>query len=150
MLDLPCILHPTDFSTSSHYAFRLACALARDHGSRLIVLHAVLTLGPELISEGEAVSQLQPEAYQAKLWAELRQVEAPDPSIQLKHQLVEGDAATEIVRVATQEHANLIVMGTHGRSGLERFMLGSVAEQVIRYADCPVLTVKAPPSASAK
>jgi nucleotide-binding universal stress UspA family protein len=62
MLHLKAILHPTDFSPHSDYALRLAGSLAHDHEARLIVLHVVLTLGPELVTYGEVTSQLQPEA----------------------------------------------------------------------------------------
>ena len=55
-----------------------------------------------------------------------------------------GAAADEIVKAAADEHADLLVMGTHGRNGLERFFLGSVADRVIRTAPCPVLTVRTP------
>lgn len=142
------ILHPTDFSASSGYAFRLACSLARDHRSQLIVLHVVTTLGPELVTYGEAVSQLEPEAYRQKLWSELRAVKPADPAIPVAYRLAEGDPAAEIVRLAGEAGSGLIVMGTHGRTGLDRLLMGSVAEQVMRKASCPVLTVKSPAAVS--
>jgi nucleotide-binding universal stress UspA family protein len=145
MLPLQIILHPTDFSERSSYAFRLACSLARDHGARVLVLHVVTSLGPEEISYGEAVSELQPEGHQRRLWAELRQVRSPDPAVPLEHQLVEGEPADEIVRVAQETGCDLVVLGTHGRTGLDRLLMGSVAEQVVRRAPCPVLTVRMPP-----
>jgi len=145
MLELPTILHPTDFSAPSDYAFRLACSLARDHRSRLIVLHVVATLGPELVTFGEATSQLEPEAYRARLWADLRAIRPSDPASAVEYQLAEGDPAVEIVRVAAEAPASLVVMGTHGRTGLDRLLMGSVAEQVMRTAPCPVLTVKGRP-----
>jgi universal stress protein A len=58
--------------------------------------------------------------------------------------VAEGDPAEMILRVAEEVHADLIVMGTHGRTGLSRLLMGSVAEQVVRRAPCPVLTMKAP------
>jgi nucleotide-binding universal stress UspA family protein len=148
MLKLKAILHPTDFSEHSDYAFRLACSLAHDHGARLMVLHVVMTLGPELVPYGEAVAQLQPEGYQQKLWDDLHAIQSPDPSIPVDHRLFEGDPASGIVRVARETSCDLIVLGTHGRTGLERLLMGSVAEQVVRKALCPVLTVKAPQSFS--
>jgi nucleotide-binding universal stress UspA family protein len=148
MLTIHTILHPTDFSPPSDYAFQLACSLARDHGSRLIVLHVVTTLGPELVTHGEAESQLEPESYQQKLWADLRGVRPADPAIAVEHQLAEGDPAAAILHFIQEASVDLIVMGTHGRTGLERLLLGSVAEQVIRRSPCPVLTVKGPPSRS--
>lgn len=144
MLTIESILHPTDFSQPSDYAFRLAHSLARDHGSRLIVLHVVATLGPELATFGEATTELEPESYQRKLWAELRQVQPKDPAVRVEHRLAEGDPAKEIVRAAVEAGCGLIVMATHGRSGLQRLLMGSVAEEVLRHAPCPVLTVKSP------
>lgn len=144
MLHLNNILHPTDYSDQSEYAFRLACSLARDHTATLTVLHVVTTLGPENVTVGEAVSQLEPEAYLQKLWADLRQIKASDPAIPVHHRLAEGEPGAEIVRAAKDVGAALIVMGTHGRTGLKRLLMGSVAEQVMRNAHCPVLTVRNP------
>jgi nucleotide-binding universal stress UspA family protein len=144
MLHFNAILHPTDFSEHSKYAFRLAGSLARDHEARLIVLHAVLSLGPELVSYGEAVSELQPESYRKKLWDELCSLRLPDPDVDIEYLLVEGDPAEEIIRATQQSGAELIVMATHGRTGLERLLMGSVAEQVMRKSHCPVLVVRAP------
>jgi nucleotide-binding universal stress UspA family protein len=75
---------------------------------------------------------------------QLEQIRPVDTSIPIRHVLLEGDPATEIVRFATEEAMNLIVMGTHGRSGLERLLLGGVAEKVLRDAPCSVLVVKLP------
>jgi len=66
-------------------------------------------------------------------------------NVRAERQLVEGDPVSEILRVAREMPADLIVMGTHGRTGLERLLMGSVAEEVLRKATCPVLTVKRPP-----
>jgi nucleotide-binding universal stress UspA family protein len=148
MLRIERILLPTDFSAPSQYAFQLACSLARDHGSRVIVLHVVLTLGPEFVPHGEAVSQLEPESHRNRLWAEVSQVKPADAAIAVEHQLAEGDPAVEIARAAVAHDCQLIVMGTHGRTGLDRLLVGSVAEQVMRKAHCPVLVVKAPQSSS--
>jgi nucleotide-binding universal stress UspA family protein len=150
MLHIDRILHPTDFSEHSRYALRLAASLARDHGAHLIVLHVVATLGPELVSYGEAVSELEPESYQRKLWEDLRRIKSPDPSIPLEHLLAEGDPALEITRVAEESGCGMIVMATHGLTGLQRLLMGSVAEQVMRKATCPVLIVKALHSVSSK
>jgi nucleotide-binding universal stress UspA family protein len=144
MLQLTTILHPTDFSEHSEYALRLAASLARDHDARLVIVHVVMTLGPEAISYGEAVSQLQPQAYQEKLWDELRRIRPSDPEVAVEHVLREGDPPAEIIRAAEEIGAGLIVMATHGRTGLRRVLMGSVAEEVMRKAGCPVLTVKSP------
>lgn len=143
MLQFQTILHPTDFSERSEYAFRLACSLARDHDARLILLH-VWSLPPAPIAAGGLVP-VRPEDFSPEPFEEqLRQLHVPDPTIHVDHRLEQGSPATEIVRVAQETHCDLIVMGTHGRTGLERLLMGSVAEQVTRTAPCPVLTVKTP------
>jgi nucleotide-binding universal stress UspA family protein len=80
-------------------------------------------------------------------------MQAADPKLRelrLETKMVEGHPAETICRVAKEEGCDLIVMGTHGRSGLGRLLLGSVAEQVLREAACPVLTVKMPAESPAK
>jgi nucleotide-binding universal stress UspA family protein len=140
VLPIHTILHPTGLSEESEAAFGLACSLARDHGARLVVLCVVplpvILYGPP------------PEEYLDHLWEQLAQTQARDPQVRIEHLLVEGDPATEILRTAAEVPCDLIVMGTHGRTGLTRLILGSVAEQVLRQAPCPVLTVKAPPRAA--
>jgi nucleotide-binding universal stress UspA family protein len=142
MLAIQKILHPTDLSPLSDYAFRLACSLARDHGAELIILNV---RPPEIVFT-DTPYVLPPDPQQ--LWEtwheELLQLQPPDPNIALEHLLKEGDPATEILRTAQAKDCGLIVMGTHGRTGVRRLLLGSVAEQVLRKSTCPVLTVKAP------
>ncbi len=140
MLTMRRILHPTDFSERSDNAFRLACALARDHNAPLLVLHVE---APAVIY-GEGMMAAPPPRYTEDLRQQLRAVQAHDPRIVLEHKLVEGDPATEILRVAAEADCDLIVMGTHGWTGLRRLLMGSVAETVVRKAPCPVLTVKTP------
>lgn len=140
MLALKTILHPTDFSPRSEYAFRLACSLARDHGAKVIVLHVVIP--PPAVSYGEMILDNDTVAQVDQLWETLRQIKSPDPAVTLEHRLEEGFPATEIVRVATEAGCDMIVLGTHGRTGVGRLLMGSVAEQVVRQASCPVLTVK--------
>ena len=67
-----------------------------------------------------------------------------DPQLALDRRMEEGDPASMIVRVATETGADLIVMGTHGRTGLRHLLMGSVAEYVVRKATCPVLTLRTP------
>lgn len=145
MLPIRTILHPTDFSEQSNYALRLACALARDHGARLILLHVASP--PTAIYGGDVLVPLPPESHDEEK-QRLDRLEVPD-TVSTERRLVEGDAATEILYVAEKTGADLIVMGTHGRTGLARFLMGSVAEQIVRKGPCPVLTVKTPfPAAS--
>ena len=141
MLPLRTILHATDFSERSAHALTLACALARDHGARLLLVHVAAL--PVAIY-GEAVLIPDPKDFQEPLQRRLSQLPVPDPNLRVERRFEEGDAGTEIMRVAEEVHADLIVMGTHGRTGLARLLMGSVAEQVVRRATCPVLTVKTP------
>ena len=137
------ILHPTDYSDCARHAFDLAVRIARLHGAGLIVLHVVDSLGPEGISFGEAASQLQPHGHRRQLLDELHRVVAPPGAdIHLKHVLAEGEPAAAIVETARKEHCDLIVMGTHGRGALSRFLTGSVTHRVTSNAPCPVLTVR--------
>ncbi len=137
------ILHPTDFSDCSACAFQIAVDLARQHGARLLVLYVVETLGAENVTYGEVASQLEPESYRRRLQDYLdRSLPSMPRDLVVEHLLVEGDPAQEIVRIAQEQLCDLIVMGTHGHRGLERLLLGSVAEKVVRNAPCPVLTSK--------
>jgi nucleotide-binding universal stress UspA family protein len=142
MLKFRSILYPTDFSEPSGRAFPLACALARDHKADVLVLHVY----PPPVAHGEVVARRQPNGFHDALWRQLQAFQAPGPAVCVRHRLAEGDAAEEIVRVAREEGCDLIVMGTHGRTGLRRLVMGSVAEEVLREARCPVLTVRALPS----
>ena len=98
---------------------------------------------PPVIFMGEGVIPPEPNDRR-QLFKQLQQVRPHDPKILVSHILVDGDAAAEIVRAAKDSHADVIVMGTHGRTGVGRLVLGSVAEQVMRRAACPVVTVKTP------
>ena len=141
MIGIRTILHPTDFSASSEYAFRLARALARDQVARLIVLH----VGPQPLTAlgGTAAVPPLPEEYgRAELERMLQKIQAPELDDRFEHRLVFGDTVPEILRAAVGSRADLVVMGTHGRTGLGRLLLGSTAEQVLRRATCPVLTVR--------
>jgi nucleotide-binding universal stress UspA family protein len=142
MLAIGTILHPTDFSDASGAAFRLACSLARDHDARLVVLH----VGREpVIAPVEGAVPTDPEQYHQELTTALHHIRAEAPKVRLEHWLTfAADPAGEIVQVARQVEADLIVMGTHGRTGLRRLVMGSVAEQVVRRAPCPVVTLKTP------
>jgi nucleotide-binding universal stress UspA family protein len=137
------ILHPTDFSACSGYAAAVAADLARLHDAQVIVLHVVESLGPENVTCGEAVSQPQPESYRRRLEEELRRM-VPLAGVRAEYLLAEGDPAVEIQRVAQLRRCDLVVMGTHGRTGLERLLMGSVAEHLVRRAPCPVLVVRTP------
>lgn len=143
MFQMQTILHPTDFSKTSEYAFRLACSLARDHGARILLLHVM----PPTTAYGELVPPPPPPNYKEVLADAFRHLQEMEPTthkLRIDTQIVEGDPAVEILKTAKDIHCDLIVMGTHGRTGLRRLLMGSVAEQVLRQSSCPVLTVKGP------
>jgi nucleotide-binding universal stress UspA family protein len=142
MLTIRTILHPTDFSEYSQYAFQLAAALARDHGAHLVVLHVGIT---PIVAFGEGVLPVDTGALEQELGEKLAQIQAADPQVKVEHRLIMGpEPVAEILQTAAEEPCELIVMGTHGRTGLRRALMGSVAEQIVRKAPCPVLTVKMP------
>jgi nucleotide-binding universal stress UspA family protein len=138
------ILHPTDYSDTSDYALQIAADLARLHQATILVLHVAETLGPENVTYGEAVSQLEPTAYRRRLEEDLRRQIPPPSGVSIQYLLAGGDPAQEIDRAAREHHCDLIVMGSHGRTGLSRLLAGSIAEEVIRTASCPVLVIKIP------
>jgi nucleotide-binding universal stress UspA family protein len=138
------VLHPTDFSELSAIALRYAAEMAHDHGGRLLILHAVETLGPENVSYGEGALQLQPASYRQRLWDDLHQVKPPRSDIEVEYLIREESPATAIIQTAVERRCDLIVLASHGRTGLKRLLMGSTAEEVVRKAPCPVLVVKAP------
>jgi nucleotide-binding universal stress UspA family protein len=151
MLAIQTILHPTDFSPCSQDAFRIACSVARDHRARLIILHVASM--PDLAYKGYGApgSPLLAEEYLAKVRQDLERLQPPDPQVTCEHRLEEGEPVEEILRVAAETGTSLIVMGTHGKSGLAHLLMGSIAEQIVRKASCPVLTLRSltTPSATA-
>ena len=143
MLPIRTVLHPTDFSRHSEIAFRLACSLARDYGAELYVLH-VEPLPVTALGGPMALPPLPEEYGREAMEEKLRALRAENPDIVVAYRFGRGDAATEILRTAEKTHCDLIVMGMHGRTGLNRLIMGSVAEQIVRRATCPVLTVRTP------
>jgi len=141
MLNIKTILCPTDFSDAADAAFHLACSLARDHGSRIELLHVVT---PVTVAYTEGVMLPPTEDIKDELWAKLDTIKPTDVAIDVGRHMVEGEPATEILRLARETNSDMIVMGTHGRRGLTRLLMGSVAEEVVRKAACPVLSVKVP------
>jgi nucleotide-binding universal stress UspA family protein len=139
------ILCPTDLSESSRRPLTYAAALARWYSAQLTVLYVVPTFDPMPVRsrslEGP-VQMVYPVSREEAL-EELRRVvdDAGAGAIDTTLTAQAGDPSRTIVDQALAVRADLVVMGTHGRSGSERFMLGSVAEKVVRTAPCPVLTV---------
>jgi nucleotide-binding universal stress UspA family protein len=140
MVPIETVLHPTDFSPRSEHALDVACALARDYGATLVLVHV---LQSHAAAFGEFGTP-DPVVSVATLKGRLRQLAPHTLAGRVKCHVREGHAATEILRLAKETRCDIIVMGTHGRTGLGRLVMGSVAEQVVRMAPCAVLTVKAP------
>lgn len=140
-MDIKTILHPTDFSAASRHALELAFSLARDHGARVVLLNVVEPpfYGGEPLMPIATLPDLRTEA--GNWFATLPK---PRGDVEMTQVIAEGDPVREILRVAAEEQADFIVLGTHGRTGLSRLLMGSVAEKVIREAMCPVIAVKTP------
>lgn len=134
------ILFPTDFSTAGQTALEMATSLARDRGAKLLIVH--VEEPPVAYGGGELYYGIEMPDH-SELERMLREVVPTDPAVGYEHSLIIGSPATAIVHLAEREGCELIVMPTHGRTGLMRVLMGSVAEEVVRKAKCPVLTVKA-------
>lgn len=150
------ILAPTDFSRSSGFALEWAANLAEALRAELILLHVVPEdegkIIEEVIGEGAAVQiprgirenvlderrKKFPEQFRIVLPEYLRK------SLKVEEVLRIGVPFLEIVKAAKEKEVDLIVMGTHGRTGLSHVLIGSVAEKVVHHAQCPVLTIKHP------
>jgi nucleotide-binding universal stress UspA family protein len=140
------ILHPTDFSSASRPALERALGLARDSRAELIILHVMAPVIP-VVGEGyippqtyEAIDTAARKSAQTKLDALVAR--ARKAGVRTRGLLVEGTPHDRIVRAAKAQRVDLIVMGTHGRSGLARLFVGSVASRVVSAAACPVMTVR--------
>lgn len=147
MLPVKKILCPTDFSEPSFAALEVAAELARAFEAQIVVVH-VLT--PIPVVEMPALhAGFNVDRYQEVLGESLRQALDEVISTRLagvagaRGVLAIGHPAAEIVRVSHEEEADLIVLSTHGRSGVGHLLFGSVAERVVRSASCPVLTIRA-------
>lgn len=144
MINIRRILYATDFSPYSNQAYFHALNLARGYNASLTIAYvrapsAPFPYSPEIGVHAVVDSQDDEREY----WREqLEQIRPLDERIRIQHVLLEGDPAEEIVRFATETHIDMIVLGTHGRSGVERLVLGSVAESVLRSAPCSVLIAK--------
>jgi len=135
------ILFPTDFSPFGQEALRWATALARDSDATLIIVHVE---EPPMSYGGGEVFIGAEEGDREELRKSLVKIIPSDAKVPFEHKLLVGDPATVLVEAADEENADLIVLGTHGRTGLTRLLMGSVAEAVVRRAKCPVLVVKHP------
>ncbi len=139
------ILCPTDFSDFSRRALDHAIALAGRHGSGIVLVHVIPPFIPPGALPFPVTPSLDVNARQAALDALGRLAErARTAGVPTELEVREGPIVAHIVKLAESLPADLVVMGTHGLSGFERLMLGSVTEKVLRWASCPVLTVPRP------
>jgi nucleotide-binding universal stress UspA family protein len=140
MKNLKTILYATDFSDLAANAFQTAFALARDHNASLIMLYVEQ---PEETVQGEfGLMPPEPEETEADIIEKLDEMVPEDSPVQVEQLVAHGIAAEAIVEVAKKKHCDLIVMGTHGRTGLARLLSAHVAGTVTRLAPCPVLALR--------
>jgi universal stress protein A len=133
------ILFPTDFSLASDAALPHAEALAKQSDAKLLIVHVE---EPPLAYGGGELYYGLPEPSSERILKMLEDVKPADPRVPFTHRLTMGDPAGEIVRIAGEEGAEMIVLGTHGRTGVTRLLMGSVAEAIVRRAPCPVLVYR--------
>ncbi len=145
------ILVPHDFSASANHATAIARDEAKLHGGTLVLLHVIelpTQLGPDAVivppETGAPISIKQYALQSAE--AHLQDIAArlAKDGVTARGAVVIGAAVDEINRAADAERADLIVMGTHGRTGLRHLVAGSVAERVVRTSKVPVLTIRHP------
>jgi nucleotide-binding universal stress UspA family protein len=150
VLQLRRILLPTDFSGCANYALPYAAAIARATGATIVCVHVVEPIAPAVgysgLAEPMPIADIS-EQLEDSAERELPQLAACEDfnGLDVEELIVHGDAAAEIVRVAGERKVDLIVISSHGRTGLGRIIFGSTAEAVVRHASCPVLVVKPPP-----
>jgi universal stress protein A len=140
VLHFETILHPTDFSAPSHHAWRLACCLARDHGAKLILAH-VRPLSTMLYA---STSMIHDDLSEMQVRMQLQDVVPTDSKLKVDRYLLDGEPSEALIEFLEENPADLVVMGSHGRTGLTRLVMGSVASDLVRRAPCPVLIVKQP------
>lgn len=134
------IVCPTDLSPAAEPALQIARSLARDTGAKLI-LTAFVPSPPYAVDAYLPLADAAVLATEMKRELSLLAEHVNDVPVELIVEI--GDPGAGIVHVAGETHADLIVMGTHGRTGVVRMLMGSVAEYVVRNAPCPVLTIRA-------
>lgn len=139
------ILFPMDFSTDNGAALEYASRLAAESGARLHVVHVHDTRDIGLaMGEASFVYAEKWEEERCEAEKRLKKVVPTVPTVKCAYQSLLGMPDAEIVAYAADHNIDLIVMASHGRSGLSRLLMGSVAEGVLRKASCPVLIVKQP------
>ncbi len=150
-MEIRSILFPTDFSECANFALSYATSFARQANASIICVHVIEPVVPTVGYTGMA--EPLPIADISDQLADSAERELPKiaecdecAGLQVEEVIAHGDAASEIVRVAGERGVDLIVISSHGRTGLGRMLFGSTAESVVRHAPCPVLVVKPPQS----
>ena len=140
------ILHPTDFSRASNAAFAKAVEMAKANRAELLLAHVLAPIvpmpedgyvSPAVYAELEASAKAYAHRQLGVLAARARKA-----GVRVKLLVLDGVPHEQIARAARSKRADLVVLGTHGRTGLAKFLLGSVASRVVSTAPCPVLTVR--------
>jgi nucleotide-binding universal stress UspA family protein len=144
-MQIKTILFPTDFSNGARAAMDHAISLAKDYNAKLILLYVIQDISiaewyiPSSISVTDLVEDMQKSAWKemekwnAEVAAKVKDVE---------QMVIRGVPFVEIIKAAKNKNADMIVIGTHGRTGIDHMLFGSTAEKVVRKAPCPVLTVR--------
>jgi universal stress protein A len=144
------IVIATDFAESAEQALEYATELARTQGAELILLHVYVELPPyPEVASAQVVAIHEEQRRWVEAALDERARRARGAGLLARPLVRTGSPATMIARTAEEEGADMVVVGTHGRSGLDRLLLGSVAERVVRLAPCPVLVVKSRETATA-
>ena len=146
------VLVPTDFSDHADRALTVAIELAKPLGATIDLLHVSTSPMPIVASIGGSIPPPLPlptpdELMSIQRTLDERAEQVRSAGLECSTAIVEGQAPVEIVSQSRKIGADLIVMATHGRTGVKRLVIGNVAEKIVRHAPCPVLTVK--PKASA-
>lgn len=144
-MNIHTILVPSDFSEYSDKAFGWALEMAEKWGAKVELLHVVPTPNypPMMIADGG----FNPADYESSLREDAEQQakeivsQVDRPGISIETKVLVGSPFHDICKTAEQDKSDLIVMGSHGRTGVSHVLLGSVAERVVRHAPCPVLVV---------
>jgi len=144
-MQIKTILYPTDYSNGARAAMDHVVSLARDYNAKLILLYVIQDISiaewyiPSSLSVAELVSDMQKSAsIEMDKWG----AEASSKIKDVEKMVVRGVPFAEIIKTAREKNVDLIVIGTHGRTGIDHMLFGSTAEKVVRKAPCPVLTVR--------
>ena len=140
------IVHPTDFSRASTPAFKRAVEMAKTNRAELLVLHVIVP-AVTIMGDGYVSPQVYEDLEAAARGAAQKQIrklveKAKQAGARVKGLLLDGVAHERIAQAARARKADLVVIGTHGRTGFAKLFLGSVASRVLAVSPCPVLTVR--------